>query len=297
MDDLRQLLRYEIPGLIAIIYFFLISHPILLSYTEEIGICIKQISESTLEITGSAVILALPLGSLLLMFYHAIEYGPLLKERIGLTEIKNILEENDLSDELEWCNKDKTHARMNEIFDMISYNYEEKLTNILERFLTYYHSGNVIKVYAPLSAIIAVGVSDVSYLWFLMEKSNVLTGDCKPCLFLIVFVFLLVLLLLYYLSILLDPPEECKKPKIEIVAILCCLIVITHIATLFYFSKPCLLVVFSAIMILAISLIMKKKNLLLKKQIDELEKNIVRLHRKEIVETIDRAMKKEETCR
>ena len=91
MDDLRQLLRYEIPGLVTILYFLMLSHPFLLDCARQYNICLDQILELSLELAGTILVLALPIGFLVYQLYTTVEHENFLRSREGIKLIKRTL--------------------------------------------------------------------------------------------------------------------------------------------------------------------------------------------------------------
>ncbi|KYK36495.1 MAG: hypothetical protein AYK19_08465 [Theionarchaea archaeon DG-70-1] len=312
MDDLRQLLRYEIPGLITIIYFLMLSYPILPECANRFGICFEQVVEECiagdilLGLSAIIVALALPIGFFLYQLYTTFDYKGFLEARKGIENTeKNIvtqilqkylsLENKDidhkkewpfLAKELKWWKNHRCPSERNEILD-ISFYYEKKekdLADILERFITYYHSGRVIGIYAPLVASLATIFLFV-YLFpqpstsFSQNEILVSIGN--------IIVFAVILILKKYkCQCFFDWLDFCKFTAI---------IIIIGIIIL---SIPDLRFLFFPFIILAISLAIIKptyENGLLKKQIDELETNILLLKREEISKIIRAKMILEES--
>ncbi|MBU7026218.1 MAG: hypothetical protein HXS48_04690 [Theionarchaea archaeon] len=257
---------------------------------------------------GAVAVLALPIGSLLYQFYNAIEYECFLESRKGPKEVEKILEENAFEKELNWWKGDDIKKdtkknsknsnrkprdfklqillRQNEVLDIIYYKYEKNLADILERFFTYYHSNNVIEMYAPLLAVFAVAILDIIYL-----HSNALwkTGTLSA-----MFVFFIVLFVIVIFSIICF----CLCSWLSYLKVIIILkisgifIVILHIMTLLLLSEVKLLVIFSVPIILIMSLVKCHKNKELKKQIDELERDIVRLKKRKIIKIINEVQNK-----
>lgn len=196
MDDLRQLLRYEIPGLITIIYFLMLSYPILFEYADQLGLCLKQVSKALPGLLGAAAILALPLGFFIYQFYLFFEDEKFLKKRAGMKVVKQILDRYPAPQERRWweCPRMK-YTRRNEVLDIIFYKHEENLANVLERFINFYHSKRVIGIYVPLSALI------LHFLFFLClyAAQNYLPEDIIVNTLMISFV-IFILLIVYCTS-------------------------------------------------------------------------------------------------
>lgn len=154
MEDLRQLLYYEIPGLILLIYLLILFHPVLLADQIQFEFLGMGISEIFLGLVGLAAIIALPCGFLLYQLYSNIEHEKYYGKREGIRIVFQILQkDSSLEKELEWWEKHSA-AERNEVLDAFFYGNKEKkeLTSLLGRFQRFYHSRRVVGIYAPLVA-------------------------------------------------------------------------------------------------------------------------------------------------
>ena len=305
MDDLRQLLRYEIPGLITIIYFLMLSYPILFECANQSGICLKVIERCSignilLGLSAMAVALALPIGLIIYDLYTTFEYKKFLENRKGTQMISEVLERypflengfvesenkwSSLVKELEWWGDHDDPAERNEILDVGFYNEEKErnLVRILERFINFYHSRRVIGIYAPLVASLATIFLSVYlihplpkidfYLFPLSMISQHLRG---------VIVFAGNILILLVISILRKNNRQCFLRFFHWFVVIIAIVITFPISWyLGYFFFPLIILIISLIIIRP-----THKNGLLKKQIEELETNMLLLKRKEIIKII-----------
>ena len=160
MEDIRQLLRYEIPGLLFIIYFLMLSYPVLVEITfncQEPSLISIIESIDIIGLSGLAVVFGLPIGVLIYNLYLSCEYRSFMENRIGIRIIiPTILQRTYLYREREWWNcRCRTIPQRYEILDTGFYQGPEEkggMKDLLERFINYYHSGRVIGLYVPLVA-------------------------------------------------------------------------------------------------------------------------------------------------
>ncbi len=161
MDDLRQLLRYEIPGLTTLAYFLVLSYPLLIKLGNNLKIDLAQFGKMLPGLIIIVPIMALPIGFLLFQVYTTLEHENYLKNRDGIKAITRILEKYPcLETEKKWWEKnEKNIARRNEILDTIFYKGERDSAKLLERFESFYHSRRVIGIYSPIAASLAVVIT------------------------------------------------------------------------------------------------------------------------------------------
>lgn len=143
MDELRQLLRYEIPGLITILYFLMFTYHILFCFEQVIKILIV------------APILALPIGFLLYQVYTTLEHKMFLENREGIRLIEQIFKEKD--------NKIRKKRKKSDLanFEAISIIICHKksaisASEVLGGFQNIYHSRRVIGYYIPVFTVLFV---------------------------------------------------------------------------------------------------------------------------------------------
>lgn len=168
MRDLEQLLRYEIPGLLIIVYFIMLSHENARVFAENYGICLEQVLRVIPALLAAAAILALPLGYFAFIFYNFWEDKEFLKKRVGIREggtIEQILINYPAHTEHRWWENQEDLAVKNEILDIVSYssNDENRSVDTLERFIGFHHVRRVIGVYVPMTAAI-LHLSFASYI-------------------------------------------------------------------------------------------------------------------------------------
>lgn len=278
MNDLQQLLRYEIPGLITIMYFLMLSYSSLFEYAKSLGFSPKQIGEVLPGLFGVFAVLALPLGFLVYQIYIYFEDEKFLRKRAGMKVVKEILEKWPKSQEEKWWSS-RNHVERNEILDIIFYKYEKELAKILERFINFYHSSRVVGIYVPLTALI---FSLFFSIYREINKNACISG------------FTILFLLVSYCIANMDK-RICRKLKRN--TSLCfylqksfCFhmgIFIVTVLILFIYSKDLMYLVF--LLILTFSSVTVQptfKDGSLKKRIDELETNILVQRKREIMETI-----------
>ena len=295
MDELRQLLRYEIPGLITIIYSLMLSWQTIMELLSEYEIYLKQISKVLPSLVGATVVLALPFGCLVYTFYTALEDECFLRNRKGMVIVEKILEKypNCTEKEKKWW-KDKCWETKNETLDMIFYKHKRKFGKILERFINFYHSGRVIGIYVPLSALI---LHSILVLCVCMNLGSLLWDIIKNTL--MISIITIGLLIVYFISRDIKP-KNMKLKNIESNKELknmnlsprwffylgTAILYIVVIIFLYYSKNPIFILYF---LILAISLITIPRTLedgQLKIRINELETNMLLPRKQEIVETI-----------
>jgi endonuclease YncB( thermonuclease family) len=332
MNDLRQLLRYEIPGILTIVYFLILSYPFL---SESAQIDSLQADNRLLGLTAILVTLALPLGFVVYSLYQTLEEEGFLKKRIGMNVVEQILDEHPAPDEKKWWNsKCRKSAERNEILDIVFYGSRETnatgSTDILERLINFHHAGKVIGMYTPLSAVA------LYLLFFVYECSSksfavyfLITGVIILLIFyshekmaLSCFIFAIVdislifviYIILFELFLLMGNlyimPWSIAFDNLKICFVVISLFIIYSISRGICFqsseifcSGVLILIVINSLVvsymdnlswivtfsILTTSLLTIPKTLqngLLKKQMDELEVNILLSRKQEIVETI-----------
>ena len=182
MDDLRQLLRYEIPGLITIIYFLMLSYPLLLEYGRWYNIDFKQFCKILPGLVIMVPIIALPIRFLLYQLYTTIEHENYLRNRRGIEVVDKILEKYSspereypfLKREYTWWEENEDIAKRNEILDTVFYMKKRDWTEVLARFESFYHSRRVIGIYSPIIAslatmLTAILLNPISWKFFLID--------------------------------------------------------------------------------------------------------------------------------
>jgi len=183
MDDLRQLLRYEIPGLITIIYFLMLSYPLLLEYGRSYNIDFKQFGKILPGLVIMVPIVALPIGFLLYQLYTTIEHENYLRNRRGIEVVTKILEKYSspereypsLERAQNWWEKNEDTVKRNEVLDTVFYMKKREWTKVLERFESFYHSRRVIGMYSPIIASLATMLTAI-LLDFISRKFFLLIG-------------------------------------------------------------------------------------------------------------------------
>jgi hypothetical protein len=275
MRDLEQLIRYEIPGFLIIVYFFLFSWDIIMELQEQKGVCYGQLVRVLPALVAAAAVLALSLGYLAFSFYFSCEEREFLKKRVGIRKkgiVERILEDYPASAELKWWKKRKKKPSVrNEILDIVFYNSnnENESTHILERFINFYHSRRVIGVYVPVFAVIL-------HLFF----ASYVNMDFKY--FLSISAVTIILYVIYYKITLIKIPDSKFYFIIGISLIMVILFILNFypIKSIYY--------LFFLFIVWLITVPKTLENGMLKKRIDELEKNILLLRQREIVEAIRR---------
>lgn len=159
MRDLERLLRYEIPGLLIIVYFIVLSYENIKVFGENYGICYEQILRMIPALLAVGVVLALPLGYFAFIFYNFCEEEEFLRRRVGIREggiVEQILINNLAHTERRWWLRQEDPVVKNEILDIVFYgsNDGNESVPVLERFIDFYHSRKVIGVYVPIIAVI-----------------------------------------------------------------------------------------------------------------------------------------------
>lgn len=162
MDDLRKFLRYEIPGIITIIYFLMFSSPVLFVILDQLKTYNMSLIDILSELAIMIVILALPAGFLVYNSYLLGDYEKFLENRKGYEIVEHILEiDPSLENELGWWKEADTETK-SEVLDVIFCGKEKDLGKALERFVNFYHSSIMIGKYAPCiafwAAMILIGV-------------------------------------------------------------------------------------------------------------------------------------------
>ena len=159
MRDLEQLLRYEIPGFLIIVYFLIFSRDIIMRLLQENGICYEPAIKLLPALVALAALLALPLGYLVFSFYFSCEERIFLGKRAGVRRggiIEQILKDFPAPDESNWWEQHENPAIRNEVLDIAFYSSDDKIeaAHILERFINFFHSARVIGMYVPVFSII-----------------------------------------------------------------------------------------------------------------------------------------------
>lgn len=286
MDDLRQLLRYEIPGLITIMAFLSFSCPILLIRLDQTKIGISDIGKLLPGLTVMIAILALPIGVLLYQLYIFTERDNHLKCREGMNVVPRILrkytffrkEDILLTKAIEWWETHDHPAERNEILDVIFYvtKGENNVINLMERFQSFYHSRRVIGLYAPLVAALMTEIVKVFLLAF---SFKFIFGV------IIVSSFILVLKLecIWKYVDNLSWPLYCLSHYVIIgIPVAFILLTNTHLE-----SDEVLREIVLALLIPVISMILilpTRKNGSLRREMDELESNVLQTRKDKIVE-------------
>jgi hypothetical protein len=185
MEELKQLLRYEVPGLMTLVYFLLFLYFIIPSEAYQPEVLLVNVAKILPGLTAFTVVLALPVGVLLYQIYIFNERENFLENREGMKVIPGILEryaaETDEegkpknrpsfpAEALRWWNNHEETVERNEYLDMIFYSRkdEKDIIDTMERFQNFYHSKRVIGIYSPIVAallaeIIAILVQSFSY--------------------------------------------------------------------------------------------------------------------------------------
>jgi len=289
MDDLRQLLHYEVPGLIFIIYFLMLSYPIYLAPPGQFEIYHFHFDNILLGFAGFMVVLALPMGFLLYQLYSNLEHKNFFENRKGLDIVSQILEkDSSLEREYKWWSNHNEPAERNEILDAFFYGQvrERDLIDLLERFLRFYHSRRVVGVYAPLAATL---VTAIAALFFSAFAGNFAHIAVFSVIAIISLVFAYTLKFIWKTLDNMNWPWYCMfytfiagTPVFLISVFLVLQLNIPETAIT-------IRVVVVSFLILAISLMAilpTRRNGVLRRWIDELEINILSSRKKEIVNTL-----------
>ena len=286
MRDLEQLLRYEIPGFLIILYFLAFSWDMI----KKIGICYGVAIKLLPGLVAAAAILALPLGYLAFNLYFACEERTFLARRAGTREdgvVRQILERYPAPAESNWWQRGDPSMR-NEVLDIIFYssNDNSEAAHILERFITFYHSGRVIGMYAPVLSIILHLILPL----FLASHTSMDLGYIIPrC------IAVAILYGGYYCIIIWGRIPESRPSRIieilPIVVVLFILLInlINPILSL-YFENPIYSFLLLLLVIWFISIPRTLEGGMLKRRIDELETNILLSRQQEIVKAIRRRL-------
>ena len=271
MRDLEQLLRYEIPGFLIILYFLAFSWDII----KRIGICYEVAMKLLPALVAAAAILALPLGYLAFNLYFACEERTFSERRAGTREggiVRQVLERYPAPAESNWWQRGDPSMR-NEILDIIFYssNDNSEAAHILERFITFYHSGRVIGMYAPVFSIIL-------HLFFAscagMDFEYILSR----------FLFAVIFYGGYYCIII-----KGRVPEDRLLQIIKALhVVVILFILLICLKNPIYLFLLLLLVIWFITIPRTLEGGMLKRRIDELEINILLSRQREIVEAIGR---------
>jgi len=273
MDSLRQLIRYEIPGLLTIIYFLMLLYPVLIE--SSFFSCFEQFSKSLPGVAAVAVILALPIGFLLYQFYTFVEHKNFLDNRIGMKVVPLILE--GFPDRKNWwCCEDRDTAEKNEVLDIAFYMKNGDSTNlarILERFESFYHSRRVVGIYVP-------SVSSLMMMLAVISTEYNATGFSCRFLISIVLLFPIICIFLF----LRKKWERIDKRRYYFFILI--LIVLFPIALTYLSSIPRdMLYVIFCLLIFIISLVAILPTVekgFLRREIEEFETNILLARKEEI---------------
>ena len=274
MRDLEQLLRYEIPGFLIIVYSFIFSWDIIMRLLQENGICYERVIKLLPALVAVAALLALPLGYLAFSLYFTCEERIFLGKRAGIRRegiVEQILRNYPAPDENKWWLQHENPAMRNEVLDIAFYSSDNKIeaAHILERFINFYHSGRVIGMYVPVFSIIlhlflaSHARMDFGYMLSRCVVAVILYGG-------------------YYCIITKGRiPEDrlCRIIKaLHIVVILSILLI--------YLNNPVYLFLLLLLVVWLLSIPRTLEGGMLKRRIDELETNILLSRQREIVEAI-----------
>ena len=279
MRDLEQLLRYEIPGFLIIVYFFIFSW----DTVRESQLCYELVIKLLPALVALAALLALPLGYLAFSLYFSCEERIFLRKRAGIRRggiVEQILRDYPAPDESKWWLQHENPAIRNEVLDIVFYSSDDKseAAHVLERFINFYHSGRVIGMYVPLFSII-LHLSLASHVFMGFEY---IIPRC------------IVAVILYggYYCIMI----RCRIPGDRLCRIFEVLpIVVILSILLIYLINPILPIYLQnpiylfSLLLLFVWLITIPRTLeggMLKRRIDELETNILLLRQREIVRAI-----------
>lgn len=153
MEEIRKFLRYEIPGLITVIYFLLLSYPLLRAIADHWEIHFTRVIDILSELAIVLVVFAFFTGVLLYKLYIYFEEESFSEKREGINVISEILREDpSFAEELTWW-ETQERVRKNETLDIIF--YKEKESSRLEKGFTLHHTHRIIGKWAPFAAAIA----------------------------------------------------------------------------------------------------------------------------------------------
>ncbi|KYK38744.1 MAG: hypothetical protein AYK18_16735 [Theionarchaea archaeon DG-70] len=270
MRDLEQLLRYEIPGFLIIVYFLTLSKNIL----QESGICYQQVIKLLPALVAAAAVLALPLGYLAFSLYFSCEERVFLGKRAGIRRggiVEQILRNYPAPDENNWWLQHENPTVRNEVLDIIFYSSIDKseAVHVLERFITFYHSGRVIGMYVPIFSIILhlflASYAGIDFEYILSR-----------------FIVVVILYGVYYCIII-----KGKIPEDRLCGIITALhIVVILFILLIYLNNPICLFSLLLVVVWLITIPRTLEGGMLKRRIDELETNILLSKQREIVGAI-----------
>ena len=272
MRDLEQLLRYEIPGFLIIVYFLIFSQDII----KGSGICYGQMIKTLPALVAVAAILALPLGYLAFNLYFIFEERLFLEKRVGIRRggiVEQILRDYQSLDGRNWWLEHENPAVRNEVLDIVFYssNNKSEAAHILERFITFFHSGRVIGMYVPVFSIIL----------HLFLASYVIKDSCYM---LPRFIVVVILYVVYYCIIHRGRIPEDRLCQIIIVV----LIVVILFILLLFLHNPIYLFSLLLLIVWLITIPRTLEGGMLKKRIDELETNILLSRQHQIVGAIEK---------
>lgn len=275
MEDMQSLLRYEIPGLLSIIYFAILSCP-LLSGKEVPNSDIVNNSD-IIGLTGLAITIGLPIGFLIYNLYLSCEYKKFMENRIGISDIiPRFLEKTCLSKERQWWEcPNRTIEEKYEIMDTgFYYDPGEKggMKDLLERFINYYHSGRVISLYVPLVASFFASILSLCFQSCFIVSCCVFMNS--------LFIFILCILGIFIFVF----KSKCSCCRLLRKCFVCLALCLLLVASIFAFCHHIYL--FFSSIIIFISLFFLYKNVLLWNQIKELETNLLLKKERVIMEAI-----------
>ena len=274
MRELEQLLRYEIPGFLIIVYFFIFSRDTIMRFLQGNGICYEQVIELLPGLVALTALLALPLGYLAFSLYFLFEEEIFLGKRAGIRKegiVEQILRDYPAPAESEWWSEHKDPALRNEVLDIIFYSDNDKseAPHILERFINFYHSGRVIGMYVPVfSIILHLFLASLACMGF-----EYILPRCIAA---------VILYGVYYCIITKGRiPEDRLYPIIGVLHI-----VVIPFILFIYLKNPIYLFSLLLLVIWLITITRTLDAKMLKRRIDELETNILLSRQREIVGAI-----------
>lgn len=193
MSEIRQLLRYEIPGLLVFIYTFIMIAP----FIEKSAL--KELMEILPKLFIALAIIALPVGWLIYQLYEAYFYSRISKYNHYTKPSVLLLEE--WSPEFisrEFISREKIKNRVCEELENFFFFYEKnkKLKDNLIIYWNYYHARMTSGIFVPcVSFILSISSalflkSNYEYL-FVGERSNILA---YISIVLIIFIFSLLVI-------------------------------------------------------------------------------------------------------